>query len=159
MPNPQARQATAGPSSPTLRRRFTRATSHFDEPSPSESPAPEGLTATSTSSSAETSPERDEYVLVDEMLHREGAAARRSKNIEDINDIEEKGLYRSQSNASSFDGGPREKLLDDRARSERSPSDEKEGLHSRRDREAFALLVVLCKSLTSSLRTGISTDT
>lgn len=79
------------------------------------------------------------------MLHREGAASRRSRNIEDINDIEEKGLYRSYSNASQDDAA-REKLLDDKARSERAPSEEKEGLSSRRDKEAFALLVVLCTS-------------
>jgi hypothetical protein len=89
------------------------------------------------------------------MLHREGAASRRSRNIEDINDIEEKGLYRSYSNASQ-DDAVREKLLDDKARLVRAPSEEKEGLSSRRDKEAFALLVVLCKSLLRIL--GISAD-
>lgn len=80
-------------------------------------------------------------------MHREGAASRRSRNIEDVNDIEEKGLYRSYSNASQ-DDDVRSKLLDERARSDRAPSEEKEGLSSRRDKEAFALLVVLCKSST-----------
>jgi hypothetical protein len=78
------------------------------------------------------------------MLHREGAASRRSKNIEDINDIEEKGLYRTYS-SSSIDGGPRERLLDEKSRGERASSEEPQGLSSRRDKEAFALLVVLCE--------------
>ena len=78
------------------------------------------------------------------MLHREGAS-RRSKNIEDVNDIEEKGLYRTYSKGTGDrDDDVREKLLAER---ERSPSVEREGLNSKRDKEAFALLVVLCKLL------------
>jgi len=84
------------------------------------------------------------------MLHREGASRRTAKNIEDVNDMEEKGLYRTNSNSSNrSDRGDdvREKLLAERQRDERSPSVEKEGLNSKRDKEAFALLVVLCKLL------------
>lgn len=156
MPATRSRQSTAGPSSPSLRRRLRRATSHLD-PDTSPTQTPEGPTA--TSSSAESSPDLLEEVSVkqepEEMLHREGAASRRSKNIEDINDIEEKGLYRRDSN-SSHDSGVTGRLLDEKARSERAPSEEKEGLSSRRDKEAFALLVVLCKHtyLPSSYQTA-----
>lgn len=163
MPATRSRQSTAGPSSPLIRRRFTRATSHIDadrSETKSTSITPEGPTATS-SPSAESTPERntteaeaeaesEDFVIVDdnkgakEMLHREGAASRRSKNIEDINDIEEKGLYRTYS-SSSLDSGVKERLLDEKPRGERASSEEPQGLSSRRDKEAFALLVVLCK--------------
>lgn len=163
MPATRSRQST-GPSSP-LRRRITRATSHIPTEA-SASPTPEGLTA--TSSSAESTPDRSEvkaeaedFVIVknepedndhdgDAMLHREGAASRRSKNIEDVNDMEEKGLYRTYSN-SSLDGGVKDRLLDEKSRGERIPSEEPQGLSSRRDKEAFALLVVLCECSLKSM--------
>jgi len=85
---------------------------------------------------------KEEEEEVGEMMHREGHASRR-KNIEDVNDIEEKGLYNGYLPASSEKGdGVRDKLLSDR---DRSPGEEREGLHSKRDKEAFALLVVLCE--------------
>jgi hypothetical protein len=135
------------PSSP-IRRRITRATSHIsDTHLATTASTPELLEETAPSSSAESTPDR---VVEEEMLHREGASRRTAKNIEDVNDIEEKGLYRTNSNSSiRSDRGNdvREKLLAERQRDERSPSVEKEGLNSKRDKEAFALLVVLCKLL------------
>ena len=144
MPTLRNREKTALPSSP-IRRRITRATSHISETEAATTSVstPETVENTAPSSSAESSPERT-VKLEDEMLHREGAS-RRSKNIEDVNDIEEKGLYRTYSNGTGDrDDDVREKLLAER---ERSPSVEREGLNSKRDKEAFALLVVLCKLL------------
>jgi hypothetical protein len=135
------------PSSP-IRRRITRATSHISDTNlATRTATPDILEETAPSSSAESSPDR---VVEKEMLHREGASRRTAKNIEDVNDIEEKGLYRTNSNSSTrSDRGNdvREKLLAERQREERSLSVEKEGLNSKRDKEAFALLVVLCKLL------------
>lgn len=147
MPTLRKREKTAQPSSP-IRRRITRATSHLsDHDLATTSSTPEVLEETAPSSSADSSPER-EGVTEEEMLHREGASRRSAKNIEDVNDIEEKGLYRTYSNEStrsSKGDDVREKLLAERQRDERSPSVEREGLNSKRDKEAFALLVVLCK--------------
>jgi hypothetical protein len=147
MPTLRKREKTAQPSSP-IRRRITRATSHISETDlATTASTPDVIEETAPSSSAESSPER---VVEEEteMLHREGASRRSAKNIEDVNDIEEKGLYRTYSNGSNrSDRGDdvREKLLAERQRDERSPSVEREGLNSKRDKEAFALLVVLCK--------------
>jgi hypothetical protein len=147
MPTLRKREKPSQPSSP-IRRRITRATSHIsDADLATKASTPEGLEETAPSSSAESSPDR---VFEQEMLHREGASRRTAKNIEDVNDIEEKGLYRTNSNSSirsNRGDDVREKLLAERQRDERSPSVEKEGLNSKRDKEAFALLVVLCKLL------------
>jgi hypothetical protein len=147
MPTLRNREKTAPPSSP-IRRRITRATSHISETEAATTSVstPETLGETAPSSSVDSSPERtiklEDEDSSNEMLHREGAS-RRSKNIEDVNDIEEKGLYRTYSNDTGARGDDvREKLLAER---ERSPSVEREGLNSKRDKEAFALLVVLCK--------------
>jgi hypothetical protein len=135
------------PSSP-IRRRITRATSHISDTNlATKASTPDLLEETAPSSSAESTPDRV-VEEEEEMLHREGASRRTAKNIEDVNDIEEKGLYRTNSNSSNRSDrgdGVREKLLAERQRDERSPSVEKEGLNSKRDKEAFALLVVLCK--------------
>ena len=147
MPTLRKREKPAQPSSP-IRRRITRATSHLSDTNlATTASTPDRLEETAPSSSAESSPDRG---VEEEMLHREGASRRTAKNIEDVNDIEEKGLYRTNSNSSNrSDRGDdvREKLLAERQRDERSPSVEKEGLNSKRDKEAFALLVVLCKLL------------
>jgi len=156
MPTLRKREKTQ-PSSP-LRRRITRATSHISEVNVTSASTPDATGETAPSSSAESSPDRgvkEEEQEEDVMLHREGASRRSAKNIEDVNDIEEKGLYRTYSNSSNrSDRGDdvREKLLAERQRDERSPSVEREGLHSKRDKEAFALLVVLCKPTHSSRR-------
>jgi hypothetical protein len=147
MPTLRNRQATAPPpSSPSIRRRVTRATSHLGDTAPSPASAP-SQEPTAPSSSAESTPDTEVKVELieeeekeEEMLHREGAS-RRSKNIEDVNDVEEKGLYGGYSSGNR-DDDVREKLLAER---DRSPSEEREGLSSRRDKEAFALLVVLCE--------------
>lgn len=155
MPNLRNRQVTAPPSSPPIRRRITRATSHIGDQAPSPVSVP-SQEPTAPSSSAESTPDVEVKVEIEEeaeeeevMLHREGAS-RRSKNIEDVNDVEEKGLYAGYSDGNR-DDDVREKLLAERGR---SPSEEREGLSSRRDKEAFALLVVLC---TSSLISAKST--
>jgi len=144
MPTLRKREKPAQPSSP-IRRRITRATSHISDNDLTTASTPEVLEETAPSSSAESSPGPE---VEADMLHREGASRRTAKNIEDVNDIEEKGLYRTYSNDSNRSDrgdGVRDKLLPERQRDERSPSVEKEGLHSKRDKEAFALLVVLCK--------------
>jgi hypothetical protein len=155
MPTLRKREKPSQPSSP-IRRRITRATSHIsDADLATKASTPEVLEETAPSSSAESSPDR---VVEKEMLHREGASRRTAKNIEDVNDFEEKGLYRTNSSSSTRSNRGddlREKLLAERQRDERSPSVEKEGLNSKRDKEAFALLVVLCK-LFYPLPSGVS---
>ena len=90
--------------------------------------------------------------LKEEMFRVDGAALR-GRNIEDLNDVEEKGLMRRSNSSTSGledeDGVMRRKGKErDEAMYERAmEADEmSEGLTSRRDREAFALLVLLCTS-------------
>ncbi len=75
------------------------------------------------------------------------ATTLRGRNIEDIGELEEKGLLRASSRDSSEDGMRRrgkekevrvEKMVD-------GEGHEAVGLNNPRDRQAFALLVVLCE--------------
>lgn len=66
--------------------------------------------------------------------------ALRGRNVEDIGDLEEKGLLRRTSDdKGSGSGGARFEKVDTEERYE-------PGLKSKRDQQAFALLVVLCES-------------
>lgn len=66
--------------------------------------------------------------------------ALRGRNVEDVGDLEEKGLLRrtgSQDSSSAFKGGLEKLEIEEKY---------EPGLKSKRDQQAFALLVVLCKS-------------
>jgi len=78
----------------------------------------------------------------------------RGRNIEDIGEIEEKGLLRRMESNESADGSTRRR--DKGKEKERNGwiqvnqdegEAEGEGLVSTRDKQAFALLVLLCKYL------------
>ena len=74
--------------------------------------------------------------------------ALRGKNIEDLGEIEEKGLLRRTTSVDLTDDGVRRRGKEREVRLERVADgmEEGAGLSSRRDKEAFALLVLLCKS-------------
>lgn len=105
----------------------------------------------------------------EDMFGRDGSGMR-GRNVEDISELEEKGLLRrrdspdgqeSRENVKEGMGSPRRRVvLQPRARGEKSSQasfekivlDEREdhgasqGLSSKRDKQAFALLILLCES-------------
>lgn len=107
----------------------------------SPSPLPETELATPDSSTD------DEAMFQHETL--------RGRNVEDLGELEEKGLLRRTSSSSSREGvedGFRKRGKEKEVRVERvieREDGEVTGLNNPRDRQAFALLVVLCTSLLS----------
>lgn len=84
------------------------------------------------------------------MIHRDNNTIR-PRNVEDINELEEKGLLRRVDDDSQ-DTSPtrrRAKGKEKETRLEKVPveTDYSTGLTTRRDKQAFALLVLLCKQV------------
>lgn len=81
------------------------------------------------------------------MLHSREKGLR-GRHLEDVNDFEEKGLLKREDEGVGLGDGVRDKLLSGMVRVERDDEEfSSGGLDNRRDREAFALLVVLCESV------------
>ncbi|OCF73566.1 hypothetical protein I204_05409 [Kwoniella mangroviensis CBS 8886] len=144
-------EPTTPNSASSLSQRITRSTAHTQEVSPGPS---------TPISSNSGSPDTDE--VESEMLHRESHTLR-GRNLEDLNELEEKGLLmRREMSAESIEdhvnsprrrnppkGKEKEKDKDRYERVELLDRDryqeeeEGEGLTSPRDKKAFALLVLL----------------
>ncbi|WWD16354.1 hypothetical protein CI109_100780 [Kwoniella shandongensis] len=159
-PSRQSTAATAAsttslqpPNSPSqVTRRLTRSAAH------TSTPAVSGESASSTSSSPDDTPSPSP----DPEMYRENKTLR-GRNVEDLNDVEEKGLLMRRTDSSESEGGMQSRrrrgkereeggrleqiVLDDGGEQEEGGG----GLTSRRDKEAFALLVVLCEPFASSL--------
>lgn len=86
----------------------------------------------------------------DNMIHRENNTIR-PRNVEDINELEEKGLLRRVDDDSPEPSPTRRrgKGKEKETRLEKVLAEEEysTGLTTRRDKEAFALLVLLCKRI------------
>jgi PAT family acetyl-CoA transporter-like MFS transporter 1 len=157
-----------------LTRRQTR--SSTVEPTRSQSPGLPPLTTSTTPESVASSdiatrsnsesPSRDgtddskSTVVGDDMFGRDGSGLR-GRNVEDMSELEEKGLLRRRSPEREGESGsssPRRRVPVSTGRGEKGGQvsyerivlDEKEeegsGLSSTRDKQAFALLILLCKS-------------
>ncbi|WRT63922.1 uncharacterized protein IL334_000849 [Kwoniella shivajii] len=129
----------------SLTKRITRSTTHISEPSPSRS-----SDTSSSSSVTGTTPPSDQDISHN-MLHRESHTLR-GRNVEDMNDIEEKGLLRREisitDDEDTISSPRRRRSGKEKERFEKIELDEEgesEGLSSKRDKEAFALLVLLYK--------------
>ncbi|OCF44069.1 hypothetical protein I317_02022 [Kwoniella heveanensis CBS 569] len=166
-------------SSSTLTKRITRSVAHtqgqaHDSPARSEqsssstsSPSPESTTTASTIASSPDGDDDNKYE--DEtMLHRENNSLR-GRNLEDLNDVEEKGLLmrrsvsrESESNDDSVHRRRRGKEKQKEHRLEKvnlevGGEEYSGGLTSKRDKEAFALLVLL--SLLQGIPLGLTFGT
>ena len=93
----------------------------------------------------------DDESVLESMLP---ATSLRGRNIEDLGELEEKGLLRRTGSVNDGDSvdddGVRRRGKDKESRLEKVSNgieDEVTGLNNPRDRQAFALLVVLCMSL------------
>lgn len=134
-------------SSSTLRQRTA--------PSPSPSPAAPDTDASSPASQLpdSTLPSRASSVTTATMFSREQSSTLRGRNVEDTMELEEKGLLmrrtptRSREQSPDYKSSPSEKGKGKgkETRLEKVVMHEElgEGLNNKRDREAFALLVVL----------------
>jgi PAT family acetyl-CoA transporter-like MFS transporter 1 len=79
------------------------------------------------------------------MLHSREKSLR-GRHFEDLDDLEEKGYLKRGDSDIGQGSGVRDKLLNGSSlKVERNDEEFEGGLSSRRDKEAFALLVVLCK--------------
>jgi hypothetical protein len=88
--------------------------------------------------------EREERQDNKGMLHSREKSLR-GRHFEDIDDFEEKGYLKRGDSKIGQGSGVRDKLLNGSLKVERTEEEYEGGLSSRRDKEAFALLVVLCK--------------
>ncbi|KAK8861723.1 hypothetical protein IAR55_002546 [Kwoniella newhampshirensis] len=154
------------PSSPTtVTRRFTRSTA-ARAPIYTSTPDSTSQSPSSTSSSpVGTTPSPSPPDRVDDdvrEMYRENKTLR-GRNVEDLNDVEEKGLLMLRTGSEESEEGvssPRKRKGKEReigGRLEQIVLDDGDeegsgaGLTSRRDKEAFALLVVLCELSVASM--------
>jgi len=180
------RAQSAQPEAPRRASRTARATSLFpSEAHKAASPSSAGATGTTSSNHSPSPPSdpediagevSDEGQLVEkeeeesataedewEMLHSASSerSGLRGRNVEDMSQLEEEGLLRKVDGEASETNGWREvKGSGKEHRVERvldyGLNEGDEGLNNPRDRNAFALLVLLCKSIHRLKHSGLT---